>query len=134
MPLRRSSRKEQPARDSLDDFVAKLDVPRRAWIMVPAGEITESTVEALGSLLSAGDTIIDGGNSYYRDDIRRAGGLGEKGIRYLDCGTSGGVFGLERGFCLMVGGPADAFAEARADLCDACPRHRSCGANAGSGG
>ena len=112
MPLRRSSRREPPARDSLDDFVAKLDVPRRAWIMVPAGEITESTVEALASLLSAGDTIIDGGNSYYRDDIRRAGGLGEKGIRYLDCGTSGGVFGLERGFCLMVGGPADAFAEA----------------------
>jgi len=97
--------------DSLDDFVAKLDVPRRAWIMVPAGEITESTVEALASRLEPGDTIIDGGNSYYRDDIRRAGELTEKGIRYLDCGTSGGVFGLDRGFCLMVGGPDDAFAE-----------------------
>jgi len=96
---------------SIDDFVAKLDVPRRTWIMVPAGEITESTVEALGSRLDRGDTIIDGGNSYYRDDIRRAGELAGKGIRYLDCGTSGGVFGLDRGFCLMVGGPDDAFAE-----------------------
>ncbi|MEO5633028.1 phosphogluconate dehydrogenase (NAD(+)-dependent, decarboxylating) [Gaiella sp.] len=97
--------------DSLDDFVAKLEVPRRAWIMVPAGEITESTVVELASRLDAGDTIIDGGNSYYRDDIRRAGELAEKGIRYLDCGTSGGVFGLKRGFCLMVGGPDHAFAE-----------------------
>ncbi len=97
--------------DSLDDFVAKLDVPRRTWIMVPAGEITESTVGALASRLDPGDTIIDGGNSYYRDDIRRAGELAGKGIRYLDCGTSGGVFGLDRGFCLMVGGPDDAFAE-----------------------
>ena len=97
--------------DSLDDFAAKLEVPRRAWIMVPAGEITESTVEALGSRLGVGDTIIDGGNSYYRDDIRRSGELAENGIRYLDCGTSGGVFGLDRGFCLMVGGPDDAFVE-----------------------
>jgi 6-phosphogluconate dehydrogenase len=96
---------------SLDDFVAKLEVPRRAWIMVPAGEITESTVNELGSRLSGGDTIIDGGNSYYRDDIRRAAELAERGIRSVDCGTSGGVFGLERGFCLMVGGPDDAVAE-----------------------
>jgi 6-phosphogluconate dehydrogenase len=95
---------------TLEDFVAKLDVPRRAWIMVPAGAITESTVSALGALLSAGDAIIDGGNSYYRDDIRRAAELGERGIDYLDCGTSGGVFGLDRGFCLMVGGPDEAFA------------------------
>jgi 6-phosphogluconate dehydrogenase len=96
---------------SLDDFVAKLEVPRRAWIMVPAGEITESTVNELASRLSDGDTIIDGGNSYYRDDIRRAAELAERGVGYVDCGTSGGVFGLERGFCLMVGGPDDAFAE-----------------------
>jgi 6-phosphogluconate dehydrogenase len=96
---------------SLDDFAAKLEVPRRAWIMVPAGEITESTVNELAASLSPGDTIIDGGNSYYRDDIRRAAELAERGIRSLDCGTSGGVFGLERGFCLMVGGPDDAFAE-----------------------
>ena len=95
---------------SLDDFVAKLEVPRRAWIMVPAGEITESTVNALASRLDAGDTIIDGGNSYYRDDIRRATELGERGISYIDCGTSGGVFGLERGFCLMIGGADDAYA------------------------
>ncbi len=95
---------------TLEDFVAKLDVPRRAWIMVPAGAITETTVSALAALLSAGDAIIDGGNSYYRDDIRRAAELGERGIDYLDCGTSGGVFGLDRGFCLMVGGPDDAFA------------------------
>jgi 6-phosphogluconate dehydrogenase len=96
---------------SLDDFVAKLEVPRRAWIMVPAGEITESTVNELASRLSGGDTVIDGGNSYYRDDIRRATELAERGIRSVDCGTSGGVFGLERGFCLMVGGPDDAVAE-----------------------
>ena len=96
---------------SLDEFVATLEVPRHAWIMVPAGEITESSVTDLASLLESGDTIVDGGNSYYRDDIRRAAELAERGIRYLDCGTSGGVFGLERGFCLMVGGPDDAFAE-----------------------
>jgi len=95
---------------TLEDFVAKLEVPRRAWIMVPAGEITETTVGSLGALLSAGDAIIDGGNSYYRDDIRRAAELAERGIDYLDCGTSGGVFGLDRGYCLMVGGPDGAFA------------------------
>ncbi len=96
--------------DSLDDFVAKLEPPRTAWVMVPAGEITESTVKELGSRLESGDAIIDGGNSYYRDDLRRAGELASKGIDYLDCGTSGGVFGLERGYCLMIGGPDDAFA------------------------
>ncbi len=96
---------------SLAEFVAQLDAPRAAWIMVPAGEITESTIAALAPLLGPGDTIIDGGNSYYRDDIRRSAELEARGIRYLDCGTSGGVFGLERGFCLMVGGPDDAFAD-----------------------
>jgi 6-phosphogluconate dehydrogenase len=94
--------------DSLDDFVAKLDKPRAAWIMVPAGEITESTVNDLAQRLESGDAMIDGGNSYYRDDIRRSAGLSEKGIDYVDCGTSGGVFGLERGYCLMIGGPGDA--------------------------
>jgi 6-phosphogluconate dehydrogenase len=96
--------------DSLDDFVAKLEKPRTAWVMVPAGEITEKTVAEIGSKLESGDAIIDGGNSYYRDDMRRAGELSERGIDYLDCGTSGGVFGLERGYCLMIGGPDDAFA------------------------
>jgi 6-phosphogluconate dehydrogenase len=96
---------------SLDDFVGKLGAPRAAWIMVPAGEITEATIADLAPLLSPGDTVIDGGNSYYRDDIRRSTELATRGIRYLDCGTSGGVFGLERGFCLMVGGPDDAFAD-----------------------
>ncbi len=91
--------------DSLDDFVAKLTPPRSAWVMVPAGEITESAVRDLGERLSSGDAIIDGGNSYYRDDIRRAAEVAEKGIDYVDCGTSGGVFGLERGYCLMIGGP-----------------------------
>ena len=96
---------------TLQDFVDKLATPRHAWIMVPAGEITESSVSALAPLLARGDTIIDGGNSYYRDDIRRSTELAARGIRYVDCGTSGGVFGLERGFCLMVGAPDDAFAE-----------------------
>ena len=96
--------------DSLDELVAKLSAPRAVWVMVPAGEVTESTVADLGSRLEAGDAIIDGGNSYYRDDIRRAAELAEREIDYLDCGTSGGVFGLERGYCLMIGGPDEAVA------------------------
>jgi 6-phosphogluconate dehydrogenase len=91
--------------DSLDDFVSKLDKPRAVWVMVPAGEITEATVGDLIDRLESGDAIIDGGNSYYRDDIRRAADAAKKGIDYIDCGTSGGVFGLERGYCLMIGGP-----------------------------
>ena len=94
--------------DSLDDFVAKLEPPRAAWVMVPAGPITESTVMDLAARLESGDAIIDGGNSYYRDDIRRSAELAERGIDYIDCGTSGGVFGLERGYCLMIGGPDEA--------------------------
>ncbi len=94
--------------DSYADMAAKLTGPRAVWIMVPAGEITESTVAAVAEHLSAGDTIIDGGNSYYRDDIRRSNALRDKGIHYVDCGTSGGVFGLERGFCLMIGGDDEA--------------------------
>jgi 6-phosphogluconate dehydrogenase len=94
----------------LDAFVAKLEVPRAAWVMVPAGEITEEAVNGLAERFEAGDAIIDGGNSYYHDDIRRAASLREKGIDYIDCGTSGGVFGLDRGFCLMIGGPDEAFA------------------------
>ncbi len=88
---------------TLEDFVDALRPPRAAWIMVPAGEITESTVVAVSALMSGGDMLIDGGNSYYRDDIRRAAFLRERGLHYVDVGTSGGVFGLERGFCLMIG-------------------------------
>ena len=88
---------------SLDQLVEKLDKPRAVWVMVPAGEITERTVRELGERMDAGDVIIDGGNSYYRDDIARAADLSERGVHYLDVGTSGGVWGLERGYCLMIG-------------------------------
>ncbi|HEX8753928.1 MAG TPA: decarboxylating 6-phosphogluconate dehydrogenase [Solirubrobacterales bacterium] len=90
---------------SLEDLASKLSAPRSVWVMVPAGEITEKTVEGVAAVLESGDAIVDGGNSYYRDDIRRAAKVGERGIDYVDCGTSGGVFGLERGYCLMIGGP-----------------------------
>jgi 6-phosphogluconate dehydrogenase len=93
---------------SLDEFAATLRAPRIAWVMVPAGAPTESTVRELAARFAPGDIIIDGGNSYYKDDVRRAAMLKEKGIRYVDAGTSGGVWGLERGYCLMVGGPAEA--------------------------
>ncbi|AMN41012.1 phosphogluconate dehydrogenase (NAD(+)-dependent, decarboxylating) [Rhodoplanes sp. Z2-YC6860] len=88
----------------LSDLVRKLKAPRAVWVMLPAGKITEDAVEQLGKLLSKGDIIIDGGNSLYKDDVRRALALKEKGIHYVDCGTSGGVWGLERGYCLMIGG------------------------------
>jgi 6-phosphogluconate dehydrogenase len=91
---------------SLDDFVAKLSKPRAAWVMVPAA-YTGDTVLQLADKMEPGDIIIDGGNSYYRDDIDRAEKLREKGVHYVDVGTSGGVFGLERGFCLMIGGEDD---------------------------
>jgi len=93
---------------TLEEFVEKLEKPRAAWIMVPAGAITDSTVTKLGALLEDGDAIIDGGNSYYRDDIKHAAALRDRGVHFIDCGTSGGVWGLERGFCLMVGGDNDA--------------------------
>ncbi len=89
--------------ESLADFVAKLDRPRAMWIMVPAG-VVESTLEQLRPLLEADDIVIDGGNSYYRDDLTRAADLKRDGIHYIDVGTSGGVWGLERGYCLMIGG------------------------------
>ena len=106
---------------SLDELAAKLAPPRCVWVMVPAGVITESTVQALAERLAAGDTVIDGGNTYYRDDIRRAAELGERGIRYVDIGTSGGVFGLERGFCLMVGGPNESYAQLEPILASLAP-------------
>ena len=93
----------------LDDFVAKLAPPRAAWVMVPAAA-TQDMIDALAARMSPGDVIIDGGNSYYHDDIRRGKELAGKGIHYVDIGTSGGVFGLERGFCLMIGGEDDVVA------------------------
>ncbi|PND55610.1 6-phosphogluconate dehydrogenase (decarboxylating) [Mycobacterium sp. ENV421] len=91
---------------SLEEFVAQLDGPRAIWLMLPAA-IVDSTLDALVPLLSSGDTVIDGGNSYYRDDITRARKLAESGLHYVDCGTSGGVWGLDRGYCLMIGGETD---------------------------
>ena len=88
----------------LEGLVAKLEKPRAVWVMLPAGEITERTVTQLGELLERGDIVIDGGNSFYKDDIRRAQALRAKGIHYVDCGTSGGVWGLDRGYCMMIGG------------------------------
>jgi 6-phosphogluconate dehydrogenase len=94
---------------SLEELVGKLTPPRAVWLMVPAGKITEDNVQELAKILDSGDTMIDGGNSYYRDDIRRSEQVAKQGVEYLDCGTSGGVWGLERGYCLMVGGDRDAF-------------------------
>ncbi|HEX4098069.1 MAG TPA: decarboxylating 6-phosphogluconate dehydrogenase, partial [Caulobacteraceae bacterium] len=93
----------------LKDLAAKLKAPRAVWVMLPAGQPTEETVLALGDALENGDTVIDGGNTFYKDDIRRAKALKEKGLTYLDVGTSGGVWGLERGYCMMVGGDDEAF-------------------------
>jgi 6-phosphogluconate dehydrogenase len=95
------------AASSLSDLVSKLRPPRAAWVMVPAGGPTEETVTELATHMSQGDIVIDGGNSYYKDDVRRAAQLRPKGIRYVDVGTSGGVWGLERGYCLMLGGPSE---------------------------
>ena len=94
---------------SLDEFVAKLTTPKVVWLMLPAGQATEETVAALSERLSSGDVLIDGGNSHFKDDVRRSSSLKPKGISYLDIGTSGGVWGLERGYCMMVGGDKAAF-------------------------
>jgi 6-phosphogluconate dehydrogenase len=88
----------------LSDLVQKLKQPRAVWVMLPAGKITEDTIAELAKLLQKGDTVIDGGNTFYRDDIRRAKALAAHGLHYVDCGTSGGVWGLERGYCMMIGG------------------------------
>ena len=94
--------------DSLDGVIAALAQPRAIWVMLPAGEPTEQTIAELADRLAPGDVIIDGGNTYYKDDIRRAKTLAEKGIDYVDVGTSGGVWGLERGYCMMIGGKSEA--------------------------
>jgi len=94
---------------SLEDLVKKLPKPRGVWTMVPSGKATESTVQALAAAMEPGDTIIDGGNSFYKDDIRRAAELKKKGVNYMDVGTSGGVWGAERGYCLMIGSDEENF-------------------------
>jgi 6-phosphogluconate dehydrogenase len=96
------------ASSSLDDLVSKLTAPRAVWIMVPSGDPTEKTVQALLGRMQAGDTIIDGGNSYFKDDVRRSKLCAAKGVHYVDVGTSGGVWGLDRGYCMMIGGPKEA--------------------------
>ena len=97
------------AAESIGDLVRKLgEAPRAVWVMLPAGAVTEEAVHALSDLVATDDIVIDGGNSFYKDDIRRSKMLAKKGIRYVDCGTSGGVWGLERGYCLMIGGPESA--------------------------
>ncbi len=97
------------AATSIADLVKTLkEKPRAVWLMLPEGRVTEEVVEQLGGLLERDDSIIDGGNSFYKDDIRRAKKLAEKSIRYVDCGTSGGVWGIERGYCMMIGGPKQA--------------------------
>jgi 6-phosphogluconate dehydrogenase len=93
------------AAGSLEDMVRALERPAAIWSMLPAGAVTEETVHTLGKLMQAGDVIIDGGNAFYKDDIRRAKALAQRGIDYVDCGTSGGIWGIDRGYCMMIGGP-----------------------------
>ena len=118
---------------SLAELVGKLGQPRAIWIMVPAA-VVESTLGELVPLLAADDAVIDGGNSYYHDDIRRAETLGKSGIHYVDAGTSGGVWGFERGYCLMIGGEPDIVKEARRGLRRAGARSRRAGPRRGPGG
>src|ERR1700757_614479 len=106
---------------SLAELAEKIATPRVVWVMVPAGDITTSVIEELAKTLDPGDIVIDGGNSYYRDDIKHAKMLSENGIHLLDCGTSGGVWGRERGYCLMIGGDSDAFAHAEPIFASVAP-------------
>jgi 6-phosphogluconate dehydrogenase len=120
--------------NSLQDLVSKLQAPRAAWVMVPAGGPTEDTIKELAGLLSAGDTIIDGGNSNWHDSMRRAAELAPKGLRFVDAGTSGGVWGLQVGYCLMAGGSDEAIAHVSPALITLAPEDgfKHCGP-AGSG-
>ncbi|WP_240342524.1 phosphogluconate dehydrogenase (NAD(+)-dependent, decarboxylating) [Methylococcus sp. EFPC2] len=108
---------------SLEELVQLLTPPRAVWCMLPAGDITEHALRRLGELLSPGDILIDGGNTFFKDDIRRAGELANKGIVYLDVGTSGGVWGAERGYCLMVGGPVEGFRHLEPVFASLAPGH-----------
>ncbi|RXG99882.1 phosphogluconate dehydrogenase (NAD(+)-dependent, decarboxylating) [Bradyrhizobium zhanjiangense] len=89
---------------TLEEFISKLERPRTAWVMLPAGRITETTIDTIAGVMQAGDVIIDGGNTFWQDDVRRGKALKERGIHYVDVGTSGGVWGLDRGYCMMIGG------------------------------
>src|SRR5260370_14903238 len=89
---------------ALEEFVSKLERPRTAWVMLPAGKITEATIDALAKLMQPDDVIIDGGNTFWQDDVRRGKALRERGLHYVDVGTSGGIWGIERGYCMMIGG------------------------------
>jgi 6-phosphogluconate dehydrogenase len=108
-PARALEREGAAAAASIGELVARLVRPRAVWLMLPAGAPTEETVTALGELLEPDDVVVDGGNSFFKDDVRRARQLAARGVRYVDVGTSGGVWGLERGYSLMIGGDADAF-------------------------
>ena len=119
---------------SLEEFAAKLEKPRAAWVMVPAGDITDKTIAALSEVLEPGDVIIDGGNTHYVEDIRHANALREKGIHHVDVGTSGGVWGFERGFCLMIGGENGGRRPAQPDLRVDSARGRRGAAHAGTRG
>ena len=105
--VRKYVEKKATASSSLADFVGKLTKPRVAWVMVPAGAPTENTIAELAKYMESGDIIIDGGNTHFKDDVRRARELKNKGIHYVDVGTSGGVWGIERGYCMMIGGPKE---------------------------
>ncbi len=106
---------------SIEDLVRKLTPPRAVWVMVPAGSATEEVVKLVGERLQTGDVLIDGGNSYFKEDLRRASMLAARGIHFLDVGTSGGVYGLERGYCLMIGGPKGAFERLKPIFQDLAP-------------
>ena len=106
-PGERLAKEGAVAASSIEDLVSKLATPRAIWVMLPAGEATGSTIDILAGLVSPGDVIIDGGNSFWKDDIRRGRALAKQGVHFLDVGTSGGVWGLDRGYCMMIGGEAD---------------------------
>jgi len=120
-PLARLEADGGVAATSIADLVARLAPPRAVWVMLPAGGPTEAAVAELGRLLSPGDLLVDGGNSRFLDDVRRAAELSPRGVHYLDAGTSGGVWGAERGYCLMVGGPAEAVKRLEPALRDLAP-------------
>src|SRR3989454_4268747 len=109
---------------TLEDLVSRLKPPRAVWLMLPAGAATEEVVARLGSLLSRGDVLVDGGNTYYKDDMRRAEALASRGVQYLDQGTSGGIWGLQEGYCLMIGGPPGALERLKTALLPAGPAGR----------